>query len=308
MPSRFVSLVILVYWLIAAFCLLTWDVIPELTLGNPPDLRVITLAADSSKPVRWSIQVNDDPRFPDVRRVVGDAVTKLSRRPDGWVEMTSKVEIDAGGLLKGTAFLSRSSLRLWIDSHYQVEPTGNLRSFSIEVKSRDSPDTLIDVKGQLKDKKDAKGQVIGKKVAKGQVKGKEMEIVSKGPIPILNKRVTIDYEPRSVVHDVLGPLDRLPGLHVGQRWDSQVINPFTGQVDRVRVEVARRGLIHWAGNPVTTFEVVQHAAPLSMRTWVRLDGVILRQEVPFPFVRLVLERRPEQDDFPSLSQTRVPGS
>ena len=33
MPSRFVSLAILIYWLIAAFCLLTWDVIPELALG-----------------------------------------------------------------------------------------------------------------------------------------------------------------------------------------------------------------------------------------------------------------------------------
>ena len=39
MPSRFVSLAILVYWCIAAFCLLTWEVLPELTLGYPPDLR-----------------------------------------------------------------------------------------------------------------------------------------------------------------------------------------------------------------------------------------------------------------------------
>ena len=108
-----------------------------------------------------------------------------------------------------------------------------------------------------------------------------------------------------MVHDVLGPLDRLPGLHVGQRWETQVINPFTGQVDQVRVEVTRRGVIHWDGNPVTTFEVVQHMTPLSMRTWVRLDGVILRQEVPFPFVRLVLERQPEAD--PSVPIDPRPG-
>jgi hypothetical protein len=289
MPSRFVSLAILVYWSIAAFCLLTWEVIPELTLAYPPDLRSITLAADSTKPVRWSIQVSDDPRFPDVRRVVGEGVTSSMRRPDGWVELTSKVEVDAGGLLKGMAFLTRQSVRMAVDSHYRVEPTGNLHSFRIDVKARESPETLIEVKGQLK--------------------GKKMEVVSTGPLPILNKNVSIDYEPRSVVHDVLGPMDRLPGLHVGQKWESQVINPFTGQVDRVRVEVARKGLIHWGGNPVTTFEVVQHVAPLSMRTWVRLDGVILRQEVPFPFVRLVLERRPDADDVPSLPKnTRVPGT
>ena len=30
--------------------------------------------------------------------------------------------------------------------------------------------------------------------------------------------------------------------------------------------------------------------PITAKTWVRPDGVVLRQEVPFPFVRLVLER------------------
>ena len=51
MPSRLVSLAILVYWCIAAFCLLTWEVLPELTLGYPPDLRAIAAAGDSAKPV-----------------------------------------------------------------------------------------------------------------------------------------------------------------------------------------------------------------------------------------------------------------
>ena len=225
--------------------------------------------------------------FPTCARMVGAAVTASSRRPDGWFELTSRVEIDAGGLLKGTAFLARSSIRLEVESRYRVDPSGNLHSFTLDVKTRDSPETLIQVKGQIK--------------------GKKMEIVSHGPVEMLNKKMEFDYVPRGVVQDVLGPLDRLPGLHVGQRWESQMVNPFTGQVAPVRVEVARRGLIPWNGNSVPTFEVVQHMTPLSMRTWVRLDGVILRQEVPFPFVRLVLERRPEAEDVPSLPQTRVPG-
>jgi hypothetical protein len=289
MPSRFVSLVILIYWSIAAFCLLKRDVIPELASDNPPDLRAIALAGDFSRPVRWDIQVVDDPKDTDVRRKVGEAVTASSRRPDGWFELTSQVEIDAGGLLKGTALLTRSSIRLHVESRYLVEPSGNLKSFTLDVKSHESPETLIQVKGQIK--------------------GNKMEVVSHGPVEMLNKTMKFDYVPRGVVSDVLGPLDRLPGLHVGQRWDSQVINPFTGQVASVRVEVARRGLINWNGNPVPIYEVVQQMTPLSMRTWVRLDdGVILRQEVPFPFVRLVLERRPEPEDIPALPQTRVPGS
>jgi hypothetical protein len=282
MPSRFVSLAILIYWSIAVFCLLSWDVLPELTWGYPPDLRAIAFAAESNKPVRWSLQVIDDPKAPEVRRTVGEAVTSSSRQPDGWSTLTSWVEFDAAGLLRGTPFATRTKLRLAIDSQYRVDPSGNLQSFDLQVKSREFADELILVKGQLK--------------------GRSMEIVSKGPVPILNHKMAFSYEPRSVVQDILGPLDRLPGLHVGQRWETRVINPLSGQVDLVKVEVVGRRLIHWEGNAVWTFEVVQHLTPLSMHTWVRTDGVILRQEVPFLFVRLVLERQGEQAPAP-VSQT-----
>lgn len=287
MPSRFASLAILIYWSIAAFCLLSWDVLPELSMGYAPDLRSIALANNSNEPVRWSIQVIDDPKSPDVRRTIGAAVTGSSRKPNGWFELTSQVEFEAGGLLKGTPFGSSTNIRLKIESQYRVDPTGNLQSFEMEVKSQDSAVALVKVKGQLK--------------------GGRMEIVSRGLVPILNKTLSFAYEPRSVVHDVLGPLDRLPGLHVGQRWETRVINPFSGQVDKVRVEVKRRGVINWDGNPVTTYEVEQQMTPLSLRTWVRTDGVILRQEVPFPFVRLLLERQPDGSGLPA-TPTKVPGS
>lgn len=275
MPSRFISLAILVYWSIAAFCLLTWEVLPELTLGYPPDLRAIAMAGNSSKPVTWNIQVIDDPRAPDVRRSIGEAVTESKRLPDGWFELKSRVDFDAGGLLKGTPFASHAGtgVRLEIFSVYRVDPSGNLRGFDMRVSPRESRESLFKVKGRLRNG--------------------IMEIVSRGPLPVLNQKLSFEYEPRSVVQDPLGPADRLPGLHVGQRWETRVVNPFSGQVEKVRVEVQRRTLIDWQGEPATVFEVVQHAGPLTTKTWVRTDGVILRQEVPFPFVRLVLERREE---------------
>jgi hypothetical protein len=197
------------------------------------------------------------------------------------------VEFDAAGLLSGTPFATKTNIRLEIDSLYHVDPAGNLQSFELRVRSREFADELIQVKGQLK--------------------GKSMVIVSQGPLPILDRKLAFQYEPRSVVQDVLGPLDRLPGLHVGQRWETRVINPFSGQVDRVKVEVTRRSLIHWNGNPVSTFEVVQRMAPLAIRTWVRTDGVILRQEVPFPFVRLVLDRQGEETPAPKFqAEGRAP--
>ncbi len=276
MPSRFWSFVILVYWSIAAFWLFRSDVLPEFTLGNPPDLRAIAVAGDSERPTHWSIQVVDNAKEPDSRRAVGEAVTASARRPGGGYELTSHVDFDAGGVLRGTPFASRmSSMRLLVDSRYTVDASGNLLGLLLEVKSPDSADPLIEVKGAPR--------------------GKIMEIVSRGPVPLLNQRWTFDYEPGSVIHDALRPLDRLPGLHVGQRWETRIVNPFTGQVDKARVEVVGRGFTHWNGKAVATFEVVQHSGPLVARTWVKPDGVILRQEVPFPLTRIILERKPDVD-------------
>jgi hypothetical protein len=285
MPSRIVSLLILIYWSIATFCLLKWDILPEMTSGAPPDLRAVTLAVDSSRPIRWSILVIDDPGSPETHRLVGEAVTGCKRQPNGWSELSSQVDLDAGGILKGTLFFVRSSVRLDIESRYSVDPLGNLHAFALDVKSKDTAESLVSVKGE--------------------VKGKTMEITSHGPVDILNKKIKINYEPKSVIQDVLSPLDRLPGLHVGQRWESQVVNPFTGQMSSVKVEVKRRTFIPWNGEQVRTYEVVQQMPPLSVRIWVRADGVILRQEVPLPNVRLVLERRPDPAELSPLPQTEA---
>lgn len=286
MPSRLMSFLILIYWSIAAFCLFSWDVLPELTMGYPPDLRAIAFASDPTRPVRWTIQVVDDPRSQEARRTVGEATTAAIRRPDAWYEMSSHVEFDPGNLLRGTAFASRLSVRILIDSKYHVDPAGNLHDFDLRVKSREFDDELIEVRGQ--------------------VKGTTMEVSSRGPMEILNKDMKFEYVPRSVVQDVLGPFDRLPGLQVGQRWESRVINPFTGKVDSVRARVVRRTVIDWDADSVNVFEVEQKMSSLSMKTWVRTDGLIIRQEVPFPFMKtILLERRPE-DVRPTMAPPPSP--
>jgi hypothetical protein len=251
-------------------------------MGYPPDLRGIAFASESGRPVRWSIQVVEG-QDPDDRRTVGEAVTSSTRQSDGWYEMSSEVEFDAGNLLRGTMLAMRESVPVGVKSRYHVDPSGNLQNFDLRVESQDFGEDLVHVAGNLHQGK--------------------MDIVSEGPMPILNKRFSFPYEPRSVVSDLLGPLDRLPGLHVGQRWEMQVVNPFSGQVDKVRVEVKRKTVIHWAGNPETTYEVEQKVSGMRMRTWVRPDGVILRQEVPFPFVRLLLDRRADENPAPPTAES-----
>ena len=281
MPPRLLSVGLLVYWAVAALSLITRDLLPEWTLGSPPDLRTISRAEEGARPGRWAVQVLDDPKGSEVRRTVGQAMTEGVRLPDGKVEMASRVWFDTGGLLKGTPFDRKSEARIEFSSNYLVDPAGNLLSLRAKVRSVSDPEQLLDVRGVLKNH--------------------AIEITTQSPFPLLNQTRSIPYEPRGLVQNALGPIDRLPGLQVGQRWDTRVVNPFTGRADVVRVEVTGRRLIHWNNNPVTTLEVVQHLTPLSARTWVRSDGLVLRQEVPFPFVKLMLERLPD-DSGPEDSE------
>jgi len=279
MPPRLVCLAILLYWVVAASSLIRRDILPEMGFVRPPDLRTIARAEENSEPARWWVQVIDDPLAPESRRVVGLASTRSTRGPDGWVDLTSDVSFDAGGLLKGTPFANNADGRLAVLSTYRIDPSGNLQEFRARVRSGDDPEDVLTVEGHLKNR--------------------ALEVVTKGQLPILNQTRTLSYEPRSLVQNSLGPFDRLPGLQVGQRWETRMISPLTGRVETVRVDVPRRCVIHWDKAPVTVLEVVHHVRPLSARTWVRPDGLVLRQEVPFPFVKLILERFPDGTAAPS---------
>lgn len=280
MPSRLLSLTILLFWVVAASSLIRRDILPEMGFVRPPDLRTIARAEDQAEPARWSVEVIDNPLAPENRRPVGLATTSSTRDPDGWVLLTSKVSFDAGGLLKGTAVSTKGDSQIEVDSSYRIDPSGNLQKLRVVVKSASDSEPVMTIDGQLKNH--------------------EIELISRSKFKLLNdqKRV-FPYEPRSLIQNSLGPFARLPGLQVGQRWETRMVSPMTGSVDSVQVEVARRSVIHWDRNPVTTFEVIHHMSPLAARTWVRPDGLILRQEVPFPFVKLILERLPDRTTVPS---------
>jgi hypothetical protein len=277
MPPRLVCVAILLYWVIAASSLIQRDLLPELRFARPPDLLSIARAVRGKGPSRWSVQVIDDPEHPGVRRSVGQAATEAIHRRDGGVLLSSQVRFDSGGLLRGTAFASKAHVELEIASSCMIDPAGNLQSFRAAVRSAADPQEVLRIEGHL------------------NARGDALEVVSHGPLPIMNQSRTMPYQQRSLVQNAMEPFDYLPGLQVGQRWESRVVNPLTGRIEPVRVEVARKTVIHWDNKPVNTLEVVQHMAPFAARTWVRADGLVLRQEVPFPLVKLVLERQPKPD-------------
>jgi hypothetical protein len=274
MPSRLACLAILLYWAVAASSLIRRDILPELRFVRPPDLRSIARAGGDNGPARWSVQVDDPRSGRDGHRTVGEAITESIHTADGWVRLSSRVKLDSGSLLRGSTLAASADVEMAIESTCTIDASGNLNAFRATVATPGDPDPVLRVEGR--------------------VKGPGIEVTTHGPLPILNQTRTIPYQPRSLVQNALDPFDRLPGLQVGQHWETRVVNPLNGQVQAVRVEVARKSVILWDKSEVPVLEVVQRMAPFSARTWVRADGLVLRQEVPFPFVKLVLEREPDR--------------
>jgi len=283
MPHRLVCLAILLFWTLAAGALFTRDILPNYLLGPPPDLRSIAQADETPGPTKWSILAADEGKTSNLR-AVGQITTETSRKRDGWVRLTSHAWLDSGELLRGTSFETADSERIGIVGSCEIDSSGNLQNFRVGVRLDDRvKQEVLSLEGRLK--KDA------------------LEILSRSPFPLLNGKQTLPYQPRGIVQNSLGPLDRMPGLQVGQTWESQVISPLTGAIQACRVEVVGTEHIIWGSTPVQTLKVVTRMSPMSATTWVRPDGLVLRQEIPLPpRFRLILDRLPDE---PPLTPPRA---
>ena len=278
MPTRPAIALILVGWVLAAAGLFTRDILPDFWITPPPDLRSIAVAGEDASPTNWDLSVADDAGMRSLR-TVGRAFTQTKRMADGGTDLISKVTFDSNGLLRGTPFASKlnenqAEGHLTIDNNCEIDLSGNLRQFKIVVRAAAETSPLMTINAH--------------------VVGRAIEVQARGPLPLLTWTKSIPYEPRGLIQNGIGPIDRLPGLQVGQRWETEVVSPLTGRVEKVLTEVTGKHSIQWNNVLVETLEVVQHLSPISARTWVRRDGLVLRQEVPFPFVRLVLERVPSR--------------
>jgi len=272
MPNRWVCVAILLFWTIAAGTLFTRDVLPNYLLGPPPDLRTISQADEPSGPTRWSILASDEGK-PNTMRSVGQITTETKRKRDGWVRMTSNAWLDSGELMRGLVFDNTQGDRIGILGACEIDVSGNLQNFRIGVRldDRGGPEVLS---------------------LEGRLKKDTMEVTTRG---FLNTTQIIPYQPRAIVQSALSPLDRMPGLQVGQTWETSVVSPITGAIQSCRVKVEKTEHIIWGGKPVLTLKVVTKMMPISAATWVRPDGLVIRQEIPFsPRVRLLMERLPNE--------------
>ena len=54
------------------------------------------------------------------------------------------------------------------------------------------------------------------------------------------------------------------------------------------------GRIFWNGNPTDVMTVEHRAGTYSASSYVRRDGLVIRQQLPTPLVKLILDREPDE--------------
>ncbi len=259
MPNRYAALAISTFWLVMMTLLVQRDVLPQWRINQRLDLRAVSKAVREPESIRWAV-LHEDQR-------IGSAVTEWLRKPGGWLEYRSQLELQkfpflsqlfAGPLLNG-------GIR-W-QSSFHISPDGNLHHFLVEAFVGDAK-PFIAVNGRLA------GEVMKMHFRSGTISHEEKFF----------------YEPHSMLATTMGPIDRLPNLSLGQQWQYRVMNPITHSTDAVRCEVIGEKVITWRGDPVPTYVVEQHYGQIRGRSWVARDGSVLRQEVPLGHSPLVLEK------------------
>lgn len=272
MPQLQFRILIIACWSIFTGILFYKDLLPEILVGEPPSWKSIT-SVNNQRPSKWLILVENGP---DQTRVIGQATTTTTKRNDKSTELKSRIKIDAKGLFQGTPLAVAESTEFQFMSTILISPQGLLEKMQAEIllfELGEKPILTIQAVPSSNNTVDIKFQ--------------------SNLTPILNFRQTMKMSPSNLVRGGLEPLDYLPNLRVGQRWNTRILQPITARPEEIKNEVTELNRIFWGGNPLEVFVIEHKSATFTAKTYVRKDGLVIRQQLPTPFVRLILEREPE---------------
>ncbi len=263
------NVIVVLFWLATMTWLFVAKVLPPLRVGEPPNYQAILDESQRQPAVCWNIELEGDP--------IGWSASRLIKRKDGISELHSRVylarlpldELAPGWLAKLLKPALGNLGRIDVDKRTQIviDPLGRLVGFESRVRVADLQDAI--------------------KVS-GQVEGSTLLItVRSGDIPTTVERY---LPPNALMTDELSPQAVVPGLRVGQRWTVPLYSPFrppTNPIEILHAEVERATSITWNGRQHSGKLIVFRGDPgagpasdeLRGRSWVRDDGLVVRQEI-----------------------------
>lgn len=270
--GRWYNVAVAVFWLATMSWLVTSKVLPPLLVGEPPTYREIVRAgalAGQNEPSAWRLSWDG--------RLVGWAQSRSESRGRGLVELVNQVhfndlpwqemmpvKLGALGQVWGEA---SAGLELDAETAVLVDPLGRPEEFRSTVRLGLMPEAIR---------------------MRGHVDGNQLLMTVR--VGDFSYPTRLYLASDALLGDVLSPQPRLPNLRVGQTWTVPVYSPFAAPnqpVEVLKATVEREETIVWGGQGVRTRLVVyrgdEGAGVGSGRewrgkSWVRGDGIVLRQE------------------------------
>ena len=278
MPGRVATVAILAFWLVMT----SWLTVRELwqRYGTRPRLRDTLRVSADRGPVLWDIFDNDEP--------LGWAKTEVRfLRRSGEYRLEHRVFLRR---IFNLEELFGQPLSLRIRSRVDVSVFGDLRELVLHTAVEDQ---LLTCRLRARPSGDGRLQVFG------SLRFMDHEY---------NDSRLIDYEGKDLVLNSLCPVDRMPGLRPGQRWQSPMVDPIEtilsqawGQGEMLSPLVGRTmarvavldepdGLF-WDDGFVTCHVVESKQGDRTLRVWVSVDDSrVLQQPAELGTIRPVVIR------------------
>jgi hypothetical protein len=286
MHGRWFNIAVVVLWLVTMTWLVREKVLPGLSAGEPPNYQRILDARRNEPPVGWQVQWN--------RRPLGWAVSSTYRLPNRSAEIRSRVHFDELPLGELTPVWVRTLVQL-SDERSTLMATDVRSVLTVDARGRPCRiDSAIEFEN-LREVIAITGVVEGAELALG--------VRSRG----LSYQTNVPIDPDALLGDGLSPQTQLPGLREGQRWNVEMCSPlrYSNQPTEVlQAEVKRLERLYW-NNDTTSAWVVEYRArsgyqpssdkQLRGRLWVRLDGMVLKQEMALFDSTVTLTRMTEEE-------------
>jgi hypothetical protein len=270
MGSRFFNVMIVLFWLATMSWLVVTKVLPPLRVGDPPNYGSILASRDRKMPVCWRIKLNHND--------LGWSATRFTTRADGLVESRSQVYLDylpldqvapgwIGTFIKPLVEQTRQS-GVQVQSQVDIDPLGRLLGFRSKM-------TLANLQDSIR----LQGTVNGTSLSV-RVQSADFSYRTEKYLPA-----------NALVADELSPQAQLPGLRVGQQWTMPIYSPFRppdSPLEILQATVEREASLVWNGESTPTRLVVYRGDPgasgasandVRGRLWVRIDGLVLKQEL-----------------------------
>ena len=280
MPGRWTALTIVASWL----ALMGWLVGRELWqhYGPPPRLEDSLKAAAADGPTLWTITHKYER--------IGTAETQVIELGNGRYQLRQLLHCD-----KPTAFFEATGLGILarvlgvadvkgnVQILFNLSPAGELERLEVSIY-QDEKDLLATIVGLPDDK------ALKLRATSPHAQGLAWDFF-------------IPYDAKHVIHTSLCPLDRMPGLWLGRRWQAPMVDParsmMTQMLQRAPVDVKVREEpqnFHWTATRdwVSCFVVEANQAEqdLHVEIWVHQeDGRVLKQRAQWGKLVLEIERK-----------------